>query len=38
MEESESPIFEDASYSDGVLNIEMRGKKFYVINKQTPNK
>jgi frataxin len=26
------------NYSDGVLNLEMRGKKFYVLNKQTPNK
>jgi frataxin len=38
IEESENPIFEDANYSDGVLNIEMRGKKYYVLNKQTPNK
>ena len=38
IEESENPIFEEAAYSDGVLNIEMRGKKYYVLNKQTPNK
>lgn len=38
MEETESPIFEESNYSDGVLNIEMRGKKYYVLNKQTPNK
>jgi len=31
-------MFEDIAYSDGVLNIEMRGKKYYVLNKQTPNK
>jgi frataxin-like iron-binding protein CyaY len=33
LEELENPIFEDIAYSDGVLNIEMRGKKFYVLNK-----
>ena len=31
-------MFEDVNYSDGVLNLEMRGKKYYVLNKQTPNK
>ena len=31
-------MFEDVNYADGVLNIEMRGKKYYVLNKQTPNK
>jgi frataxin len=34
----ENPIFEEVNYSDGVLNLEMRGKKYYVLNKQTPNK
>lgn len=38
LEESESPMFEDTAYSDGVVNIEMRGKKYYVLNKQTPNR
>eukprot|EP00347_Sterkiella_histriomuscorum_P012413 403368676 len=38
IEEAESPIIEEANYSDGVLNIELRGKKYYVLNKQTPNK
>jgi hypothetical protein len=33
VEESESPIFEDSNYADGVVNIEMRGGKFYVLNK-----
>jgi len=37
LEDSESPIFEDINYSDGVLNIEMRDQRFYVLNKQTPN-
>ena len=31
-------MFEESHYSDGVLNIEMRGKKYYVLNKQTPNR
>jgi len=31
-------MIEDSHYSDGVLNIELRGKKFYVLNKQTPNR
>lgn len=38
IEKADSPIIEDFHYSDGVLNIEMRGKKYYVLNKQTPNK
>jgi len=38
VEESESPIFEDSNYAEGVVNIEMRGGKFYVLNKQTPNR
>jgi frataxin-like iron-binding protein CyaY len=38
MEEGENPMFEEINYSDGVLNLEMRGKKYYVLNKQTPNK
>jgi frataxin len=31
-------MIEDSHYSDGVLNIEMRGKMYYVLNKQTPNR
>ena len=31
-------MIEEFHYSDGVLNIEMRGKKYYVLNKQTPNR
>ena len=38
IEEANSPVIEESSYSSGVLNIELRGKKFYVLNKQTPNK
>ena len=38
LEEKENPIFEEINYSDGVLNLELRGKKYYVLNKQTPNK
>lgn len=38
IEESDNPIFEDSNYADGVVNIEMRGQKYYVLNKQTPNR
>jgi frataxin len=30
-------MFEDMTYSDGVLNIYMIDKRTFVLNKQTPN-
>ena len=33
----QSSLFEDVNYADGVLNIEMKDGRAYVINKQAPN-
>ena len=37
LDETESPIFEDIHFADGVLNIEMTDGRAYVVNKQAPN-
>lgn len=37
LDETESPIFEDINYADGVLDIEMHDGRAYVLNKQAPN-
>ncbi len=37
MDDTEHQMFEDMTYSDGVLNIYMIDKKTFVLNKQTPN-
>ena len=33
LDDTESPIFEEINYADGVLNIEMSDSRAYVINK-----
>ena len=37
LDETEHNIFEEIHYADGVLNIEMRDGRAYVLNKQAPN-
>ena len=34
LDETESNVFEEVNYADGVLNIEMSDSRCYVLNKQ----
>jgi len=38
IDELEHNMFDDINFADGVLTIEMRGDKTFVLNKQAPNK
>ena len=37
LDETDSNVFEEVNYADGVLNIEMSDSRCYVLNKQQPN-